>query len=125
MRRLTLDTIADRYDLAIVGGGPAGMAAALCAGKSDLRILLIDEGAGLGGQIYRGLADMPDGRKQFLGRDYLQGEGLLHDCENSDVDYLPLTTVWSIEDGRYIALGDDQQNRVIIASRIILAPGAI
>jgi thioredoxin reductase (NADPH) len=33
---------ADYYDLVIIGTGPAGMSAALCAGRADLKVLLID-----------------------------------------------------------------------------------
>ena len=42
-------------DLAIVGAGPAGMAAAALAAKLGLDTLLIDEQEGPGGQIYRAI----------------------------------------------------------------------
>lgn len=38
-------------DVAVVGGGPAGMAAALEAGKGGARVVLIDEGPVLGGHL--------------------------------------------------------------------------
>ncbi|MGL4567382.1 MAG: FAD-dependent oxidoreductase, partial [Fusobacteriaceae bacterium] len=38
------------YDLIIIGAGPAGMSAALYAGRSKLNTLIIERGAG-GGQI--------------------------------------------------------------------------
>ncbi|WP_279339661.1 FAD-dependent oxidoreductase [Sphaerisporangium perillae] len=40
-------------DLAIVGGGPAGMAAAVAAAGAGLSVVLIDAGARLGGQYFR------------------------------------------------------------------------
>jgi D-hydroxyproline dehydrogenase subunit alpha len=43
----------DRADVVIVGGGPAGIAAATRAAESGERALLIDEGLGPGGQIWR------------------------------------------------------------------------
>ena len=39
------------YDVAVVGGGPAGMAAALQAADAGARVVLIDENAGLGGSL--------------------------------------------------------------------------
>ncbi|SMF38883.1 Thioredoxin reductase [Tistlia consotensis] len=41
------------YDLAVVGGGPAGAAAAIEAAGLGLRCLLFDEGSDAGGQVYR------------------------------------------------------------------------
>ncbi|MEV7969114.1 NAD(P)/FAD-dependent oxidoreductase [Sphaerisporangium sp. NPDC088356] len=40
-------------DLAVVGAGPAGMAAAVAAARAGLSVALIDSGARLGGQYYR------------------------------------------------------------------------
>jgi thioredoxin reductase (NADPH) len=39
------------YDIVIVGGGPAGMAAALWAADLNLRSVLIERASGLGGQL--------------------------------------------------------------------------
>ncbi|MGH6831303.1 MAG: FAD-dependent oxidoreductase, partial [Methylocella sp.] len=38
-------------DVAVVGGGPAGMSAALSAAESGAEVILIDEGAELGGSL--------------------------------------------------------------------------
>jgi NADPH-dependent 2,4-dienoyl-CoA reductase/sulfur reductase-like enzyme len=40
-------------DVAVVGAGPAGLAAALAAGELGCEVTLIDAGSGLGGQRYR------------------------------------------------------------------------
>ena len=39
------------YDLIIIGGGPAGLTAALYAGRSRLKTLLLEK-AGLGGRLF-------------------------------------------------------------------------
>lgn len=50
------------WDLLIVGGGPAGMAAAARAAGWGLRVCLVDDNAALGGQIWRGaIASHPHG----------------------------------------------------------------
>ena len=43
-----------RFDVLVVGGGPAGMAAAVSASKSVARVAIVDENPNLGGQIWRG-----------------------------------------------------------------------
>lgn len=43
----------ERYDVIVVGGGPAGMAAAITATENGARVALIDEGSAPGGQIWR------------------------------------------------------------------------
>lgn len=48
-----LDATAHRYDVIVVGGGPAGMAAAATAVGFGLSVALLDAGAGLGGQYWR------------------------------------------------------------------------
>jgi NADPH-dependent 2,4-dienoyl-CoA reductase/sulfur reductase-like enzyme len=51
-------SVSPKYDVVVVGGGPAGLAAAACAAESGAHPLLIDNNARLGGQIWReGLDD--------------------------------------------------------------------
>ncbi len=50
------------FDVLVVGGGPAGMAAAARAAQCGLKVGLVDDNAKLGGQIWRSsLAGQPDG----------------------------------------------------------------
>jgi NADPH-dependent 2,4-dienoyl-CoA reductase/sulfur reductase-like enzyme len=44
----------DNYDVLVLGGGPAGLAAALAAEQSNARVAIVDDNPGLGGQIWRG-----------------------------------------------------------------------
>ncbi|MGE5206948.1 MAG: FAD-dependent oxidoreductase [Chlamydiota bacterium] len=48
--------MSDRYefDVLVVGGGPAGMAAACCAAEAALRVAIADDNPAPGGQIWRG-----------------------------------------------------------------------
>ncbi len=45
----------DTVDLIVVGAGPAGMAAATSAADLGLTVIIVDQQAEPGGQIYRGL----------------------------------------------------------------------
>jgi len=42
-----------KFDVLVVGAGPAGMAAAACAGECGVRVGLVDDNFRLGGQIWR------------------------------------------------------------------------
>jgi len=42
------------FEIVVVGGGPAGLAAASCAAESNRRVALVDDTPWLGGQIWRG-----------------------------------------------------------------------
>lgn len=48
-------------DVAVVGAGPAGLAAALAAGRLGCEVTLIDTGSGPGGQMYRPGMLLPGG----------------------------------------------------------------
>ena len=66
------------FDLVVIGGGPAGIAAATAASNHNLNVLLIDERSTLGGQIYKRVGpgfEVKDSIK--LGADYLRGEILI------------------------------------------------
>lgn len=42
------------FDVLVVGGGPAGIAAACCAAEATPRVAIVDDNPALGGQIWRG-----------------------------------------------------------------------
>lgn len=44
----------EHFDVLVIGGGPAGMAAAVSAAENGSRVGIIDDNPGLGGQIWRG-----------------------------------------------------------------------
>ena len=50
-----------RCDVLVVGGGPAGLAAAIAAGRTGARVMLVDEGPELGGTLL-GTRDHLDGQ---------------------------------------------------------------
>jgi D-hydroxyproline dehydrogenase subunit alpha len=46
-----------RFDVLVVGGGPAGMAAAVRAAEGGVRVGIVDDNVSLGGQIWRGQSE--------------------------------------------------------------------
>jgi NADPH-dependent 2,4-dienoyl-CoA reductase/sulfur reductase-like enzyme len=47
------------FDILIIGGGPAGMAAAIAAAEAGKRVGVVDDNPAYGGQIWRGEQDAP------------------------------------------------------------------
>jgi NADPH-dependent 2,4-dienoyl-CoA reductase/sulfur reductase-like enzyme len=114
-------------DVAIVGAGPAGMAAAVLAAELGLDTLLIDEQEEPGGQIYRAIdraaGDPP--AYSTLGADYLAGQPLVAALRASGARYRPATTVWHIDPDGALSVTSDGISDTITARRILLATGAI
>lgn len=91
---------ADPVDLAVVGAGPAGLAAAVTAARLGLRVTLLDAGDRPGGQFYRhpapGLgAARPEalhhGWAEFAARE----AALREHAAAGRITYLPLHHVWT------------------------------
>jgi len=110
-------------DFAIIGAGPAGMAAAALAAELGLDTLLVDEQDAPGGQIYRGIERAPESSP--LGTDYLAGRELATALRGSTARYRPATTVWHIDPDGTLSLVVDGKSETVAARHILLATGAI
>ena len=96
------DKVFAHCDVLVVGGGAAGLAAALAAGKAGARVILADEQAEVGGTLLGG-RDLIDGRPAT---DWLAEVA-------TDLAALPEVRVLS----RATAVGYYDQNCVLIAQR--------
>src|SRR5258707_3496626 len=110
-------------ELAIIGGGPAGMAAAALAAELGLETMLIDEQASPGGQIYKGIERSR--RNSPLGPDYLSGRSLAAALRASRLEYRPGTTLWHVDPDGTLYLESGGRTEMLTARRILLATGAI
>jgi NADPH-dependent 2,4-dienoyl-CoA reductase/sulfur reductase-like enzyme len=110
-------------ELAIIGAGPAGMAAAALADELGLETVLIDEQGSPGGLIYRAIERAEAGTP--LGSDYLAGQPLVAALRASRVDYRPGTTLWHIDSEGALFLETAGRAEILTARRILLATGAI
>ena len=116
------------YDLVIVGAGPAGMAAAAEAAALGLGVLVLDEQAAPGGQIYRGLEEgwrqRPDLARK-LGPDYAAGLPLVQAMRAAAVDYLPRATVWNIDRELAVSYSRAGRSGFVQGGRVLVATGAM
>lgn len=74
--------MSEAFDVVVVGAGPGGMAAATVASERGLRVGLIDDNRGPGGQIWRGF-DQVEAAKYPHGHTFLEWAGRLQktSCE--------------------------------------------
>lgn len=115
----------EHVPLLIVGGGPAGLAAADTALAHGKEAMLLDEQPGPGGQIYRNIAEADEAQRRILGPDYAQGESLLAVMERDGLRYSPGATVLEVTPDRTVYFTEGGRARAVTADRIILATGAM
>ncbi len=116
------------FDLAIVGAGPAGLAAAITAATHGLKAAVMDEQSEPGGQIYRSIESTGTRRPAqlaMLGADYAAGLGLAQRFRASGAEYLPLTSVWQIDGERNIFTRSNGRATRIAAKQVLIATGAL
>ena len=114
------------HDLVVIGGGPAGLAAAVQARALGLAVIVIDEQPAPGGQIYRAVERaQAEGRATALGEDYVRGLALVRDFRASGAGYLPNHQAWQVErDGR-VFVSDGTASRMIAGKRVLVAVGSM
>lgn len=115
----------DSYDLVVVGAGPAGIAAAAAAAAAGASTLLLDENAGPGGQVWRGLTTTPLTNREMLGKDYWDGEAELQKLRDSGAEVIQRATVWSIDPSLQVGVSHGGSSRIVQAGRIVVATGAM
>jgi NADPH-dependent 2,4-dienoyl-CoA reductase/sulfur reductase-like enzyme len=124
-RTTSVADLKDEYALAVIGAGPAGLAAATRAAALGIDTVLFDEQPAPGGQIYRAIGETPLKKRETLGEDYWHGESLLAPFRASGAAYVPNATVWSVSRGLEIGVSIDRQARILRARHVILATGAL
>ncbi len=111
----------DQTPIAIVGGGPAGMNAAIAAAELGAKVTLIDGYAQPGGQYYQqmsGLVGQPESRRRQKGQAYLQRLNRL------DIKILNHTRIWDIDENFNLAWERSGKFGRLKADALILATGA-
>lgn len=118
-------------DVLVVGGGPAGLAAAARVAGAGLTVGLVDERVTLGGQIFKRMGpgfEIHDPRA--MGPDHLRGDKLIDAVEATGVRIMLSTSVVALEGAAadegiaVVLVPDDGSARTVRALRLVLAPGA-
>jgi sarcosine oxidase subunit alpha len=111
--------------LAIVGAGPAGLSAAVSAGRLGVRSIVIDENRVPGGQLIKQTHMFFGSREHYARvRGIDIGSRLVGELEGLPVTLMTGTTVLGLYPGRVLALLCDGRLHRLTADAVILATGA-
>jgi NADPH-dependent 2,4-dienoyl-CoA reductase/sulfur reductase-like enzyme len=111
-------------DVAIVGAGPAGLAAATACADAGLDTVVFDEQSSPGGQIYRAIGHTPLTARRTLGEDYWRGARLVDAFLASKAHHVPSAAVWSVTPELEVGVRMGGGTALVQARRVILATGA-
>jgi NADPH-dependent 2,4-dienoyl-CoA reductase/sulfur reductase-like enzyme len=110
-----MDSVAQRsFDVAVIGAGPAGIAAAVAASESGARVALIDDNPAPGGQIWRSGPHPAHHREAGHWLDQLSKSG---------VTLMAGTRVFYVQNGALEAESDHSLCQLLYG-KLILATGA-
>ncbi len=113
-------------DLAVIGGGPAGMSAAIFAARAGAKVVLMDENPFLGGQLVKQTHRFFGSGRHRAGTRGIRIARILADeiKELKNIDVRFETKVFGIYDGIVGAVERDKKLLKIIPKKIVVATGA-
>ena len=117
--------MSETVDLLIIGGGPAGLAAAVEADGLGLSVLLLDEQTEPGGQIYRSIESVYPDTLDLLGEDYRQGAVIAERFRKSNASYKPGAAVWRVDEDGLVAYSQNGKGATASGNRVLVATGAM
>jgi NADPH-dependent 2,4-dienoyl-CoA reductase/sulfur reductase-like enzyme len=115
-----------RCDIAVIGAGPAGLAAATTAARAGLSTVLFDEQPAPGGQVHRAATTTPLADPvAILGVGQARGVALARDCAASGARILSGATVWSVAADGTLGVSLAGAASPVVARHVVIATGAL
>ncbi len=114
-----------RVELIVIGGGPAGLSAAIEAAKTGMDVVVFDENAKPGGQLFKQIHKF-FGSKEHKAkiRGYKIGQELLAEAQETGVKVVLKATVIGIYEGKEVTVMIGDAIEHYKADAIIVATGA-
>jgi thioredoxin reductase len=109
-----------KREIVIVGAGPAGLSAALEAGRLGAQVLILDEGLLPGGQYFM----QPSATGVPTSDQMAAGRSLIDEVREAGVEIWTEAQVWGLFPERRIVVLHRSRNIFIDAAKLIIATGA-
>ncbi len=113
-------------EVLIIGGGPAGLSAAIECGKSNVDTIIIDDGLKLGGQLVKQTHKFFGSAKQFAGRRGIDiARDMIQEVHSlKSVDLIDRSTVIGLYDDGVAVYEKNGEHHKVKAKKIVVATGA-
>ena len=112
-------------EIAVIGGGPAGLCAAAEAARTGARVLLVDENHRAGGQLVKQIHKFFGSSQHRAGiRGYRIAEELLNDVSDYGAEVMTDSLVYGLYPDKSMGLIHDGRSYLLNAGKIIIAAGA-
>lgn len=115
----------ESVEVAVIGAGPAGLAASIEAAKQGAEVVLIDENNRPGGQLFKQIHKFFGSKSHMAGiRGINIATKLLKECEKYKVKTLLNTVAFGLFEKNRMGLVNEDKKSLLQAKKIILATGA-
>ncbi len=115
----------DRYELVVIGAGPAGLSGAIAAASAGMKTIVFDENAAPGGQLLKQIHKFFGSRQHQAGiRGMEIGQNLLKQAAAAGVQVVLNSPVLGIYPDRDISVHCGEQVYTCKADQILIAAGA-
>lgn len=113
-------------DVAVIGGGPAGMSAALAAAETGVRVTLMDRWGELGGQLIKQTHRFFGSKEERAGTRGIEIVDILRKqiAENPRIEVMTRTDVLGVYSDRVISYEQGDKYGRMTAEKIIISTGA-
>lgn len=113
-------------DVVVIGGGPAGMSAALAAAEAGVRVTIMDRFSQLGGQLVKQTHRFFGSEREHAGTRGIEIVKMLRDAieENPLIEVKTNTDVLGIYSDRVITYEENHKYGRMTAGKIIISTGA-
>ncbi|MBQ5383858.1 MAG: FAD-dependent oxidoreductase, partial [Treponema sp.] len=114
-----------RYELIVIGAGPAGLSAGIEAAKNGMKVVVFDENARPGGQLFKQIHKFFGSKEHHAKeRGFKIGEALLQEARDAGVEVYLDSTVMGIYQNHEVTVKQNGNVNHFKADYIIIATGA-